>query len=342
MNKEFGSREGSAREEGDDRTTDAAARQVRAIFWVIALLMGFTQAWSNRFAVSEDGLAYLDMGDMLWRGDFQNAANAIWSPGYPSLLGLAFEIIQPTAYFQSSVIQLVNVMIFAGSIWSFDFFLRRLYRLYRDRFTSTEPAGTLNIPGWAFLAIGYTLFLWSGVVLINVSTTTPDMLLSGFVYLTFGLLVRIRMGHSDYGTFALLGVALGLGYLSKAPMFPLAFIYIGVAVFLVGDVLSGLRHGLLALGVFVAIAAPWIMVISLQAGAPTFGKSGAYLYAREVNDIAIPVHWQGWPPEAGSPEHPTRIILEKPAVFEFGSPVVGTYPPWQNIYVLVQGDQATF
>ncbi len=338
MSNEFDSL-GTTEQSGDDDSRSAyrMVGRTRLLFWVVALAIGFIQAWSNRFAVSEDGLAYADMGDMLWRGDFQSAVNAIWSPGYPFLLGLAFKVVQPTPYFQSTVIQLANMVIFAGSMASFDFFLRQLYRLYQDRSILRESTESLTMPGWVFWAIGYMLFLWSALVLTNVSTITPDMLLSVFVFLAFGLLVRIRLGDSSNGAFALLGVTLGVGYLSKAPMYIVAFFLLASAALLVKDFRIGLRRGLLALSVFAVLAAPWVIAISTQTGSPTFGKSGAYLYAREVNDIAMPVHWQGWPPTAGTPEHPSRTIFTRPEVYEFGAPVGGSYPPWQDIYYWYKG-----
>ncbi len=338
--EKLGSRSVTAPSAGDNTQSKNEVRRTRILFWVIALAIGFIQAWSNRFTVTDDGLAYADMGDMLWRGDFQSALNAIWSPGYPFLLGLVFKIAQPQPYLESSTIQLLNVAIFAGSMASFEFFLRQLYRLHQD--TGTEAVASLVVPEWAFTTIGYILFLWSAVALISVSMTTPDMLLSAFVYLAFGLLVSIRLGSSGYGTFALLGVVLGIGYLAKAPLFLLAFVFLGVAVLLIGDLKRGLPRGLLALAIFAAITAPWIAGISTRIGSLTFGKSGAYLYARVVNDVAIPVHWEGWPPEAGTPEHPTRKLLQKPAIFEFAKPVPGTYPPWQDIYYWYKGIQPHF
>jgi len=39
------------------------------------------------------------------------------------------------------------------------------------------------------------------------------------------------------------------------------------------------------------------------------------------------MNWRGQPPGSGVPKHPTRKILDDPAVYEFATPVGGTFPP---------------
>jgi hypothetical protein len=63
-----------------------------------------------------------------------------------------------------------------------------------------------------------------------------------FVYVICGLLVRIRMGSHGWQIFAALGVLLGLGYLVKTAMFPLAFVFIMVGMFAVGNIKTYIPH----------------------------------------------------------------------------------------------------
>jgi hypothetical protein len=49
----------------------------------------------------------------------------------------------------------------------------------------------------------------------------------------------------------------------------------------------------------------------------------------KVNRIPTYVHWQGGPGQ-GKPKHPTRKIFDSPPVYEFGSPIIGTYPAWYD------------
>jgi hypothetical protein len=55
-------------------------RRLKMLFWCVALLAGFLQAWAGRHSMTSDGMAYLDMGDAYWRGDWTMAVNAYWSP----------------------------------------------------------------------------------------------------------------------------------------------------------------------------------------------------------------------------------------------------------------------
>jgi len=83
--------------------------------------------------------------------------------------------------------------------------------------------------------VGYLLFIGLSHSCFQRGTTTPDMLVMGILFLTCGLLLKIRIGARGWISFAMLGVVLGCGYLVKAPMFPLAFMFLGIAFLLVGD-----------------------------------------------------------------------------------------------------------
>ncbi len=44
-------------------------RHVRIIFWCVAVLFGFLQAWNNRHVMNSDGICYLDLSDAYLQGD---------------------------------------------------------------------------------------------------------------------------------------------------------------------------------------------------------------------------------------------------------------------------------
>src|SRR5439155_7877408 len=143
-----------------------------------------------------------------------------------------------------------------------------------------------------------------------------------------GLILRIQTGATSWLTFALLGVVLGLGYLTKAPMLLLTFIFLGVSIFSVGNFRKALPRALIALVVFLSIGGPFVLALSHIKGRWTFGDSGKLNYAWHVNKIAGYIHWQGEIPDDGIPKHPTRKIFTLPAIYEFRTPIGGTYPAW--------------
>jgi hypothetical protein len=52
-------------------------RQLIAIFWLVAVVLGAFQAWDAGHAMNPDGLYYLDMGDAHLRGDRNMAINGL-------------------------------------------------------------------------------------------------------------------------------------------------------------------------------------------------------------------------------------------------------------------------
>jgi 4-amino-4-deoxy-L-arabinose transferase-like glycosyltransferase len=156
-------------------------------------------------------------------------------------------------------------------------------------------------------------------------SVTPDMLVAAIVYLAGGIILRVQSGAGTRQTFALLGIVLGLGYLAKAAMFPMAFVFLGVSLFSVSTWRRALSLGLTGILFFLLIGGPFIAALSNAKGRFTFGDAGKLMYAWHVNGIPYP-HWQGEVPGGGIPEHPTRKILDHPPIYEFGEPIGGTYP----------------
>jgi len=139
--------------------------------------------------------------------------------------------------------------------------------------------------------------------------------------------VRMRRGVSGWLTFVALGLVLGFGYLAKAAMFPLAFVFVGVSWWAVGGGRRGAWRAAVAAVVFLVVSSPFLIALSWAKGRVTFGDSGKLNYTWYVNGVGYR-HWQGEPAGSGIPKHPTWRVLQEPAVYEFGSPVGGTYPHW--------------
>jgi hypothetical protein len=94
--------------------------------------------------------------------------------------------------------------------------------------------------------------------------------------------------------------------------------------------------------VFAGFALPQIVLLSSQKGRVTFGEAGALNYAMRVNHATKYVHWQGGPAGMGIPAHPTRKIFSDPAVYEFASPIAGSYPPWYDVSYWYEGVRPHF
>ena len=309
----------------------------RISFWCTAALLGFSHAWWGRMTMVNDTISYLDMGDYFLKGEWSTALSGQWSPLYAGLLGLTLAIFKPSAYWEYPVVHLVLFGIFLFAFWCFDFFLRQMILFRRQQISIVE----LHVPDWIWMTIGYTLFLWASLKLIRVSETNPDMLVAAFFFLASGCLVRMRRGNAGWSTYSGLGLALGLGYLTKAVMFPVSLLCLSTA----GLMCFGSRRATLGvLGsslLFVAVSAPFIVALSVKLGKPTLGETGMYNVLQDIDHV-WPYYWQGDGGQHGYPLHPPRKIFDRPATFEFASPVGGSYPIWYDPSYWVEGAKSRY
>jgi hypothetical protein len=294
-----------------------------AILGLLSILFGALRAWDARYVMGSDGMSYLDMGDAYLRGDWNMAINAYWSPFYSWLLGLAMVGLKPSPYWEFPVVHLVNFVIYLFAMGCFHFFLLEVIRSHQSIRSSGNQYTTL--PTWAWLMLGYALFTWSSLNLITLSSVTPDMCVAAFVYLAAAILLRIRRGSPRWPTFVFLGLVLGFAYLAKAAMFPLALIFLALSVFSAGDFRRAATRALVALLAFLSVTSPFIAALSITKGRVTLGDSGKINYAWFVSGTKQR-YWLGEPPSTGTPSHPVRKMFDEPAIYEFATPIGGTYP----------------
>lgn len=291
-------------------------RRVRVGSWTFLVLAGALETVVTRHTMQDDGVNYLDLGDAIVRHDWKMALNGIWSPLYPFLQGAALRVIKPTAYSQFTVVHCVNFVIYLFTLGCFEFFL---YTAVADRRTTDDEASS-SFPQWAIFAVGYAVFMWSTFTLITIRLVSPDMLMAGFVYLAAGLLLRIWKHNSSLWRFLLLGAVLGTGYLAKAPVFPLAFIFLGLASFLSERRRDAIVGTLCAVVVFLTVGAVWFVALSRAKGRFTFGDSGRFNYMVHVNDVSAEWFFQDLGTSGGHYVHKVRKIFDTPPIYEFSSP----------------------
>lgn len=311
---------------------DFVQGRVRGIFLLMAVVFGAIHAWTGRYAMNADGISYLDIADAYLRGDWGGAVSTVWSPLYSWMLALWLSLLKPTPYWQFPAVQLLNFLVYVGTLTSFGFFMTQLLRYRREYADRTSLDARVRVPDWALLAAGYMLFIWSSLNLITVSLVTPHMTLAALVYLATGLLLRMQFRPAEWQSFVLLGGVLGFAYLARSPMFLLAFVFLGLAM-LAGSgtfrVRERIPRVLVALAVFLLVAAVNAVPLFVLKGRLLLGDFTKLNYVFWVNRVPNQ-HWQGDPPGSGTPKHPTRRLFARPAVYEFGNPIGGTYPVWYD------------
>jgi hypothetical protein len=299
---------------------------------LVALAIGVLSAWHGGvLSVGDDGVSYLDLSDAWRNHDWRTAANGCWSPAYPVLLAATLGVAHPSAFWEPVVIRGLNLLLYVGAMFSFAFFWRELTRSIEQRAAAMEVENRLPRRSWFLL--GFALFLFFGVEFIGVNLVSPDLALFACVLLAGGILVRIKDGSLRWNLFAWLGIVCAIGYLIKAIMFPLTFVFLGVAFLTADNKRRILPRLALTLGVFILIGAPWILTLSHAKGRLTYsdvGKLNYLWFASEgFNDYGYPFPWNPAPGE-GTPLHPMRDLLASPHIFEFRAPFRGSYPLWDD------------
>jgi hypothetical protein len=286
-----------------------------------------------------DTVSYLDMGDYFFAGDWRAILNGLWSPLFPFIHGLARWIFHPTMRWEPLLFQLTNFAVYVSTVLTFQFFWGHVFHLYKVLSQRESQPFKAAFSENEFWVLGYAIFLFMQLDLM--AFISPDMLLSTIVYLTAGLVLKIRMHGPTLFRSCLLGLLLGVGFLAKAVMLPLA------GIFLVAAVLSNLRsrfllsYALAASVAFAGVVSPYIYELSRQKGHFTTGEAARLNYAWHVDDAPF-THWQGELAQLGKPEHPPRQIWSSPLIYEFAAPIRGTYPPWYDPSYWEAGLRARF
>jgi Dolichyl-phosphate-mannose-protein mannosyltransferase len=322
-------------------TRDSAlTSRIRIAAWILLTLAGLVEAMSGRHYMQDDGVSYLDMGDAMMRNGWKAAVNGHWSPLYPWLQGMALKLFKPSSYSQFSVVHSVDFLIYLFGLACFDFLLRAAAA---NRCASGDAdAATNRLPEWAVFAIGYAIFAWSNLTVITIQVVNPDALMAAFLYLSVALLLRIWAHPQSFSRFLLLGAVLGIGYLAKAPMFPLAFVILTIAWILAGNWKKATPRVLAAALVFMAVSAPWIAALSQAKGRFMFGDSARFNYLLYIDGAGPNTYFVNLGSATGHYTHPVRKIFDAPPIYEFATPIKGTLPNWDDPSYWTDGAKPRF
>lgn len=308
--------------------TELWIRRLSVGFVLIAVLLGAAQAWTSRLAMNPDGIEYLDNATAWWSGDFHNALNSLWSPLYPWLIGALFALARPAAFSEFPLAHLLNFLIYLVSLAAFLFFIGCV----RAMLPSPRRASAVTL---SLLLVAYSSFVYCSLDFTTLAYVTPDLLVSLFTFLAAGLFLRIAAGTASTSHYAVLGAVLGFGYLAKSPFLLFGLVCLGMVAVLVRHRPAGLAKIALAAIAFAAVITPYVWMLSSSKGRLTFGESGRSNIIWHVNGVPL-YHWQG-SPKNGQPIHPTRQLSSQPAIFEFATPVAGTYPPGYDPVYWIEG-----
>jgi hypothetical protein len=299
----------------------------------------------DRYQIDGDAMAYMDIADLMRAHHWAGVVNGYWNPLYPAGLAVAQAVFHTTRANELRAYYALNFVIFLVSVVAMLAFVGALVRL-RGKMVATSPtrddetvAGGAPSPllGMdALRLVGLGLVVIASQRELSMGKVRPDLLLQALLLGAFAMLLQALATESL--VFApVMGLLLGLAYLTKSFAFVVALLTIAVMM-LVQLVMQRRRLGRVVLGgvfaavAFAAVAGPYVAALSKQKGRFDFGDSGALNYAWYVSGTNK-MHIEPWMTASfGSAEvslqHPERQLLFEPGVFSYKDEPYGTYPAW--------------
>jgi hypothetical protein len=318
--------------------SSSALRKLLMAYVVLLVPVAWLATKFERYQMDGDAMAYMDVADLMRAHHWAGVVNGYWHPLYPAGIALADAGLHATRWNEVYAGYVLNYAIFLASVGAMLGFVSALEAL-RKRMSPSEDQGT---DGRALLGLNALRLLGLGLLVIaqqrelSIGAIRPDALLQALMLTASAMLLRaLATGSFVYAP--LMGMFLGLAYLTKSFAFLIALLAIAVMMLFqwwlqgrkLGRVVVG---GTLASVVFAAIAGPYVAALSKQKGRFDFGDSGALNYAWYVSGTNK-MHIEPWMTDSfGSASvklvHPEVELLAQPGIYSYREQPYGTYPAW--------------
>jgi 4-amino-4-deoxy-L-arabinose transferase-like glycosyltransferase len=292
----------------------------------------------DRYGIDGDAMNYMDIADLIRGHQWAGVVNGYWHPLYPAGIAVAQKLLHSTRWNELGADYALNYAIFLASVVAMLAFVSALEGLRRRMWPSDDQSAG----GSALLSLNALRLLGLGLLVIAsqrelaMGRVRPDALLQALMLAAFAMLLRALASESLVYA-PLMGLFLGLAYLTKSFAFLIALLAIAVMVVFqgwlqrrkMGRVAVG---GALALVVFAAVAGPYVVALSKQKHRFDFGDSGALNYAWYVSGTEK-FHIEPWMTDKfGSASvtlvHPETQLLAQPGIYSYRAQPYGTYPAW--------------
>src|SRR5882724_6327769 len=218
----------SSRSSGFDERSEPAVG-VSRLAWGLMIGCWIIQAVGSLQFVVPDGISYIEMAQSIHRGNPGGLINGYWSPLYPALIAGWLAVLKPSMHYEILAVNCLNVVLLVITLWSFEYFMTGIVLLQR-KFGGEDPESlpleTRPLRGLLY-AVFFSLTIWFTLPV----RATPDVIVFALFLLASGIVVRLYSGEHGMARVFALGAVLGCAYLSKAAMFPIAFVFIAVAAF---------------------------------------------------------------------------------------------------------------
>jgi hypothetical protein len=289
--------------------------RVMRIVWAAMALCWFVQAYATRFTQeAADGISYMEIARQIAGNNWHALLNTYWSPGYPLLLALGVKLFSPAPARELLMMRVIGWLSLLATLAAFEYFLRTFLRL-RDNFLAVDAtAGPPLIGDTQFRVLAYGLFFWCTTVLVPSSNEHPDILVFAVYLLASAIAMDLLTFRRGIARYALLGAVLALGFVVKAILFPLGFVFL----FALACYRTQWNWKLvLGFAVFVIGVIPLIAGLSMRTHRFTIGDVGPVARAQTMGLYDFANLSPGTP------------VAAAPHIQIFTDPIwQGSYPPW--------------
>lgn len=283
---------------------DFTESKIQIFFWSFGLVFAAIDAYSSRFFINNDAIVYIEIGEAIKEFNWYNVVNFTFSPVYGLLFAIFQSLFRLSPFDEILWAKILNYIVFVGTLFSFELFLRFVKREYLVLVNS----GKNPLPWTWILVLLYSIFLVTTLVSVRVRLINPDMLVYCLVLICSSVIMSIRENPTPYYKYVLLGFLAGIGYLTKAFLFLFSPVFLIMAAFSVGSFKRSVPRIAIALLLLILTIGPLLVALSMKKGSFTYGEGGRHVYSILIGG-------------QGEPVNPGKVLNEKPrvVVYEYGN-----------------------
>ncbi|SEG14624.1 hypothetical protein SAMN05421819_1949 [Bryocella elongata] len=315
--------------------TGTWARRLLIAYSAILFFNGIGLAKYDIYQLDGDALAFMDIASAMLRHDWAMAINGYWNPLYSVVLAAGLQLAHPTRVHELQVFYYCNFFIYCCSFAACAYLISGLLQLRAKK----DPDATHAFSATALYFFSFATLLVSFLRELSLGKVRSDALMMTLFFVAAGTLLRIQVERRVW-LFPLLGLSLGLAYLTKSyAMIPSVLLLGALGLYAVLRERRMLAGVILAGLVYAALAGPYVYGISKQRGYLTTGESARMNYAFFVDGTA---RWHEWRTgdlghASANWAHHEELLLNSPAIYSYRDHQVGTYPLWFDPSYWTQG-----
>lgn len=266
--------------------SDKWETRTRILFYAVGILTGGILTYTSRHFINGDAINYIEMGEALRYGNWQDFVNFTASPGYAALLGLGQILLNTDRANEIPLLKTVNFGCMIIAMWACDLLLRSLKRHYACLIGGNRTP----LPWFMIMALAYSMFLFCALDWVRPRLVAPEMAVLASVLLAMTVLLRTKEDPNHYRKFFLLGLSLAVAYLLKTFFFPFSVCFFLIAGLACGSIKKAIPRVTVAVVTMLLVCSPWLLALSYKLGHLSYGETGSLNYGIYVKGEGNSVH----------------------------------------------------